>query len=75
MESKIKVNHIHFVTITKHDFVANSPSNLSVQEIIHRIQASEERFRAKYEKKSKAEDEYYRQRYGLEDTQESKKDK
>lgn len=40
-----------------------SPSNLSVVEIVSRIHANEERFRNKFEKKAKAEQEYYDIRY------------
>lgn len=40
-----------------------SPSSLSVVEIVDRIHANEERFRAKFEKKAKAEEEYYENRY------------
>lgn len=44
-----------------------SSSNLTVREIMGRIEANQERFQRKYAKKMAAEDEYYRNRYQLND--------
>ncbi|CAM9345274.1 unnamed protein product, partial [Ascophyllum nodosum] len=44
-----------------------SSSNLTVMEIMGRIEANQERFQRKYAKKMAAEDEYYKDRYKLND--------
>jgi ethanolamine-phosphate cytidylyltransferase len=44
-----------------------SPSRLTVKEIIGRIQKNQEAYEAKFTAKKRAEDEYYGRRYGLQD--------
>lgn len=46
-------------------FCAPSSSNLTVMEIVGRIEANQELFQRKYAKKMAAEDEYYKNRYKL----------
>ena len=45
--------------------LVNSSSNLTVMEIVGRIEANQELFQRKYAKKMAAEDEYYKKRYKL----------
>lgn len=45
-----------------------SPSNLTVMEIVGRIEANQDLFQRKYAKKMAAEDEYYKNRYKLGET-------
>lgn len=45
--------------------IFNSSSNLTVMEIVGRIEANQELFQRKYAKKIAAEDEYYNKRYKL----------
>jgi len=46
--------------------IIDSPTSLTVHNIIMRIKANEERYAIKFEKKKKQEEEYYQQKYGIE---------
>lgn len=55
------MSNVRLVTFAR----LGSSSNLTVMEIVGRIEANQELFQRKYAKKMAAEDEYYKNRYQL----------